>query len=121
MLGFGQATTGLNSVQDFLTVRLQRPYLNLSIAELNWWWWRRRCWWWYFQIFFFLRFFLKGTLGSNEEIHTGLINRTGAPEASVFPIHMNGTTAELWIIPTGILIDLKTHQPESSFYLLRGG
>lgn len=39
-------------------------------------------------VFFFLRFvFLKRTLDSNEEIHTGLINRTGAPEASVFPIH----------------------------------
>lgn len=30
-------------------------------------------------------------------------------------------SAELWITPTGILIDLKTHQPESTFYLLRGG
>lgn len=73
--------------------------------------------------FCFLRFvfFFKRTLDSNEEIHTGLINRTGAPEASVFPNRKNGRTAELWIIPTGILIDLKTHQPESSFYLLRGG
>lgn len=76
--------------------------------------------------FCFLRFdfffFKKRTLDSNEEIHTGLINRTGTPEASVFPNHKNGRTAELWIIiPTGILIDLKTHQPESSFYLLRGG
>lgn len=33
----------------------------------------------------------------------------------------DGTTAEIWITPTGILIDLKTHQPELSFYLLRGG
>lgn len=49
-------------------------------------WW----WWWYFQIFFSKICFLKCTLDSNEEIHTGLINRTGAPEASVSPIHKNG-------------------------------
>lgn len=49
------------------------------------------------------------------------MNRTGAPEASVFPNHKKGRIAKLWIIPAGILYDLKTHQPESSFYLLRGG
>lgn len=66
-------------------------------------------------------FFLKHTLDSNEEIHTGLTHRTGAPEASVFPNPKKGRTAKLWITPTGILIDLKTHKPESTFYLLRGG
>lgn len=73
-----------------------------------------------FRIFVFVFFLFKCTLGRNEEIHTGH-NRTGAPEASVFPNQKKGRTAGLWIISVGILIDLKTHQQESSFYLLRGG
>lgn len=40
-----------------------------------------------FRFFFSKICFLTRTLDSNEEIHTGLLNRTGAPEASVFPIH----------------------------------
>lgn len=72
-------------------------------------------------VFVFKELFLKHTLDSNEEIHTGLTHRTGAPEASVFPNPKKGRTAKLWITPTGILIDLKTHKPESTFYLLRGG
>lgn len=54
MLGFGQATTGLSSVQDFVFFKVwsQRTYLNSSIAEFSGWWW-----WWY--LFFFSFFFLS--------------------------------------------------------------
>ena len=46
---------------------------------------------------------------------------------SVFPNHKKGRPAELWIIPTGILIDLKKNKKQKRtdqslvFNLLRGG
>ena len=52
-------------------------------------------------------FFFKCTLGRNEEIHTGHLNRTGVPD-----------TVEYF---NGHSYDLKTHQPESNSHLLRGG
>lgn len=129
MLGFGQAATGHNSVPDFFCGMIAETVRELQHSRIQWVvvvvvFSDFGCFLFFFQeLFFFVClfvgccffFFFKHTLDSNEDIHTGLINRTGAPEASVFPNHKNGRTAELWIIPTGILIDLKTHQPESSF------
>lgn len=69
---------------------------------------------------FFRRFvcFFKHTLDSNEEIHTGLFNRTGEPEASVFPNHKKAELPNYGLFQGAFFSISKTHQPESSFYLL---